>query len=567
MPTLLKSLSATGAALVIALPAAFAAAPPDMTVMEFFHAPTGHYFMTGSADDQRALTTAPANLSFLPTGRSFAAWSESNRNRPASAVAVQRFFSPATASHVFTSSASDIALLRSLPVASNPKGFSDEGVAFFALAPTAGRCDAGARPIFRAFNNRADGNHRYSNELELQAATVQTGFADELVAFCSTAVGSDASAEKRAGTPRPSGEDVTVAGTVGSFVSASSFNIGSQAVDASQARFEGGTAATLANGVAASAEGVLVNGVLKATEVKLSFAGSTSPALVDEIHGFITALGSAGTVFVNGTAVDINRASIVRGTVAQLVVGAEVEVHGGFVDGVFVATVVQLDDSPQSPVSSSVTGSAEIDGTISQFVSVSNFRVGNQQVDAGNAAFEDGTAAGLAAGLRVEVRGNVVAGVLIASRVEFKRLRVDASTTTGSGTGTGSPSGSSAFEATGMIANFVSTASFTVSGASIDASAATFRNGTAVDLRNGVQVEVKGTLANGVVRASSVEIQGRTGTTPPTAVHQPMSIRPEPRMDLSAVVETFMAMARLPLTANVLFTTVMATKMPYVGRG
>ena len=45
------------------------------------------------------------------------------------------------------------------------------------------------------------------------------------------------------------------------------------------------------------------------------------------------------------------------------------------------------------------------------------------------------------------------------------------------------------------------------------------------------------------------------------------SIRPEPRMDISAVVETFMAMARLPLTANVLFTTVMATKMPFVGRG
>jgi NAD(P)-dependent dehydrogenase (short-subunit alcohol dehydrogenase family) len=45
------------------------------------------------------------------------------------------------------------------------------------------------------------------------------------------------------------------------------------------------------------------------------------------------------------------------------------------------------------------------------------------------------------------------------------------------------------------------------------------------------------------------------------------SIRPEPRMDISAVVQTFMAMARLPLTANVLFTTVMATKMPFVGRG
>jgi NAD(P)-dependent dehydrogenase (short-subunit alcohol dehydrogenase family) len=45
------------------------------------------------------------------------------------------------------------------------------------------------------------------------------------------------------------------------------------------------------------------------------------------------------------------------------------------------------------------------------------------------------------------------------------------------------------------------------------------------------------------------------------------SIKPEARMDMSAVVDTFMAMARLPLSANILFTTVMATKMPYVGRG
>ena len=45
------------------------------------------------------------------------------------------------------------------------------------------------------------------------------------------------------------------------------------------------------------------------------------------------------------------------------------------------------------------------------------------------------------------------------------------------------------------------------------------------------------------------------------------SIKAEARMDMSCVVETFMAMARLPLSANMLFTTVMATQMPYVGRG
>ncbi|MBL8334725.1 MAG: SDR family oxidoreductase [Rubrivivax sp.] len=45
------------------------------------------------------------------------------------------------------------------------------------------------------------------------------------------------------------------------------------------------------------------------------------------------------------------------------------------------------------------------------------------------------------------------------------------------------------------------------------------------------------------------------------------SVRPEPRMDVQCVVDTFMTMARLPLSANMLFVNVMATKMPFVGRG
>ena len=44
-------------------------------------------------------------------------------------------------------------------------------------------------------------------------------------------------------------------------------------------------------------------------------------------------------------------------------------------------------------------------------------------------------------------------------------------------------------------------------------------------------------------------------------------LQPEARMDLQSVVDGFMTMARLPASANVLFMTVMATKMPFVGRG
>lgn len=45
------------------------------------------------------------------------------------------------------------------------------------------------------------------------------------------------------------------------------------------------------------------------------------------------------------------------------------------------------------------------------------------------------------------------------------------------------------------------------------------------------------------------------------------STRAEPRMDVEHVANAVVHMASLPLEANVLFMTVMATKMPFVGRG
>jgi NAD(P)-dependent dehydrogenase (short-subunit alcohol dehydrogenase family) len=45
------------------------------------------------------------------------------------------------------------------------------------------------------------------------------------------------------------------------------------------------------------------------------------------------------------------------------------------------------------------------------------------------------------------------------------------------------------------------------------------------------------------------------------------SVKAEARMEMASVVETFLTMAKLPLSSNILFTTVMATQMPFVGRG
>jgi len=45
------------------------------------------------------------------------------------------------------------------------------------------------------------------------------------------------------------------------------------------------------------------------------------------------------------------------------------------------------------------------------------------------------------------------------------------------------------------------------------------------------------------------------------------TIKPEPTMDVQHVADAVVHMANLPLEANVQFMTIMATKMPFIGRG
>jgi NAD(P)-dependent dehydrogenase (short-subunit alcohol dehydrogenase family) len=65
---------------------------------------------------------------------------------------------------------------------------------------------------------------------------------------------------------------------------------------------------------------------------------------------------------------------------------------------------------------------------------------------------------------------------------------------------------------------------------------------------------------------------GNAGTEPPAVpaggmVQADGSLRPEPRMDVRHVAHAVLQMANLPLDTNVMFMTIMATTMPFVGRG
>jgi NAD(P)-dependent dehydrogenase (short-subunit alcohol dehydrogenase family) len=60
---------------------------------------------------------------------------------------------------------------------------------------------------------------------------------------------------------------------------------------------------------------------------------------------------------------------------------------------------------------------------------------------------------------------------------------------------------------------------------------------------------------------------GRTERMKTGALQADLSLAPEPTMDVAHVGSAVAYMASLPLDANVQFMTVMATKMPFVGRG
>jgi NAD(P)-dependent dehydrogenase (short-subunit alcohol dehydrogenase family) len=63
---------------------------------------------------------------------------------------------------------------------------------------------------------------------------------------------------------------------------------------------------------------------------------------------------------------------------------------------------------------------------------------------------------------------------------------------------------------------------------------------------------------------AATDMTGPMGTGVPQADG---SVRAEPRMDVRHVTDALLLMAGLPLDANVEFLTIMATNMPYIGRG
>ncbi len=138
---------------------------------------------------------------------------------------------------------------------------------------------------------------------------------------------------------------------------------------------------------------------------------------------------------------------------------------------------------------------AEIEGLITAFTSATSFSVNGLVVDATNASFPKGTAS-LALGARVEVKGTVIGGKLVASVVKTEdRGRGDDE--------------DNEIELHGNISALDTTAkTFTLRGLTVSyAGNVRFERGLASNLVNGVSVEVKGQSSGGGTTVQAVRIK------------------------------------------------------------
>lgn len=159
------------------------------------------------------------------------------------------------------------------------------------------------------------------------------------------------------------------------------------------------------------------------------------------------------------------------------------------VSGHWVASAVQ---ASQPPVADQ--RAADLEGHVSAFQSSASFRVAGMPVDASapGVTVRRGTLADLADGVRVEVEGTVRNGVLVASRVSFKR------------------GGDDEFELHGEVESVdVAAQTLVVRGVSVAWDGSTvFAAGTAAGLAPGAAIEVKGAPTGGVrIQARSIRFE------------------------------------------------------------
>ena len=203
-----------------------------------------------------------------------------------------------------------------------------------------------------------------------------------------------------------------------------------------------------ANTLTVLGQAIIVNSTTVFDGVTTGLAGATPLAINNmvEVSGFRDSNGAivasriekksasfvaGNTVEVKGTVSNFTTTTFTIGTLTinyitaptGLANGVMVEVKGTsqLAIGPLTATAIEIEDSLQQSVTASGGNRAEVEGYVTNYVSSSNFQIGGQTVNAVNATFENGSAANLTNGAKIEVDGTLSDGVLMATKIEFEQ--------------------------------------------------------------------------------------------------------------------------------------------------
>lgn len=200
-----------------------------------------------------------------------------------------------------------------------------------------------------------------------------------------------------------------------------------------------------------------------------------SNAPLYRLRGNLANLDTTAKTFTLGSAVIDYSAATLPATALANGQRVRVTLQPTAVNGRWVATMVRAHDDNRPGDGSHF----HVRGSITAFTSATAFTVNDLPVDATNAVFDDGTA-GVVLGARVEVEGQVVNGVLVASKVELESRHGD--------------DDRHKFELHGAITSIDTTAkTFVLRGITVSyGGSVSFDKGTEAGLVVGAKVEVKG---------------------------------------------------------------------------
>ncbi|EER61892.1 hypothetical protein AcdelDRAFT_0514 [Acidovorax delafieldii 2AN] len=232
-------------------------------------------------------------------------------------------------------------------------------------------------------------------------------------------------------------------------------------------------------------------GRMRATRIEVSTSGTHT-----RIRGAIQNLNATARTFrVEGLTVNYAAADFAGGlTPSALAEGMAVYVRASGSPSLGVLTATQLYRGHTLPTQSAAP--VTLLGMVTDYVALGSFSLQGVPVDASAAQVTGGREAAIGNGVKLDVTGTMANGVLVASKVRIRNVP-----------GTGGPV---SFNVIGVVAQFKSAASFRVNGQPINASrpAVTFVNGSAANLRNGVQVNIKGDqVVEGVLQANEVRFE------------------------------------------------------------